>query len=210
MSVSTPRETEMGKPSSFGEVFSLLKDGKILMLFLGILFIVGVDVGVNVAAPELLKERAGASTDQAGYGSMVYFAFRALGAFLGAFVLAKSSPAKFFRITALVMTAAIAAMFFTRGSTMLFVLYAVTGLAMANIFAIIFGYALARRPEKGNEISALMITGVSGGALVSIVSGPLSDAVGSQAGSLAVVVVCALYLVLCSFSVSDTKRLPVD
>jgi fucose permease len=205
MSVRIPKETGIGKASSFKEVFGLLRSGRIAMLFLGILFVVGVDVGVNIAAPELLKERAGATADFAGYGSMVYFVFRALGAFLGAFVLVGSSPAKFFRVTAIVAAAAIAALFFANTAMLLFSLYAVIGLAIANVFAIIFGYALSFRPDKGNEISALMITGVSGGAIISIISGPVSDAMGSQAGSVVVVMACVLYLVFCSFAVSDVK-----
>lgn len=206
MSVPTPRESEMGKSSSFSEVFGLLKDGRILLLFLGILFVVGVDVGINIAAPELLKERAGATVDAAGYGSMVYFAFRALGAFLGAFALAKFAPAKFFRATVFVAAVAIAALFFVREAKFLFVLYAVIGLTIANVFAIIFGYALAHKPDKGNQISALMITGVSGGAVISIISGPISDAVGSQTGSIIVVLACVLYLVFCSMAVADAKK----
>lgn len=207
MSIPIPKETGEHKHSSFEEVFGLLKDGRILLFFLGIFFVVGVDVGINIAAPELLKERAGATADSAGYGSMVYFGFRALGAFLGAFVLAKSSSAKFFRTTVIVAAAAIAALFFAEGAVFLFMLYAVIGLAIANVFAIIFGYALTHRPDKSNEISALMITGVSGGAIISIISGPVSDAVGSQTGSVIVVMACALYLVFCSFMVSDTKHL---
>lgn len=206
MSVPTPRESEMGKSSSFSEVFGLLKDGRILLLFLGILFVVGVDVGINIAAPELLKERAGATVDAAGYGSMVYFAFRALGAFLGAFALAKFAPAKFFRATVFIAAVAIAALFFVREAKFLFVLYAVIGLTIANVFAIIFGYALAHKPDKGNQISALMITGVSGGAVISIISGPISDAVGSQTGSIIVVLACVLYLVFCSMAVADAKK----
>lgn len=205
MSISIPKEAADSKPSSFGEVFGLLKDGRILLFFLGILFVVGVDVGINIAAPELLKERTGASADFAGYGSMAYFAFRALGAFLGAFVLARYSSARFFRLTILVAAAAIASLFFAHGTVFLFVLYAVIGLTIANVFAIIFGYALMHRPDKSNEISALMITGVSGGAIISIISGPISDAVGSQTGSVMVVMACVLYLVLCSFMVSDKK-----
>jgi len=191
------------RATSFGEVFGLLGDGRIAMLFLGIIFVVGIDVGINIAAPELLKERTGATADFAGYGSMVYFVFRALGAFLGAFVLARRSSIGFFRRTIVVAAAAIAMLFFARSAAVLFVLYAVIGLAIANVFAIVFGHALSRRPDKANEISALMITGVAGGAVISIVSGPLSDAAGSQVGALAVVGVCVLYLVYCSFRVSD-------
>lgn len=202
ISTRLPAESTTGRATSFGEVFGMLGDGRTAMLFLGIIFVVGVDVGVNIAAPELLKERTGATADFAGYGSMTYFVFRALGAFLGAFVLAGRSSVGFFRATILVAAAAVAMLFFARSATALFALYAVVGLAIANVFAIIFGHALERRPEKANGISALMITGVAGGALVSIVSGPLSDAVGSQTGALAVIAVCVLYLVFCAFAVS--------
>jgi fucose permease len=194
-----PREDKPTTATSFGQVFGLLGDGRILMFFLGIIFVVGIDVGINITAPELLKERAGANVDFAGYGSMIYFVFRALGAFLGAFVLLRYSSARFFRSTILVAAAAIGALFFAHSTAALMTLYAVIGLAIANVFAIIFSYALSHRPDKANEISALMITGVSGGAVVSIVSGPLSDALGSQVGALSIVAACVVYLVFCAF-----------
>lgn len=206
MSTAIPKESEMGKPSSFGQVFGLLADGKILLLFLGILFVVGVDVGTNIAAPELLKERAGVSTDAAGYGTMTYFIFRAIGAFLGAFILAKYSSAKFFRIAITIAVAAIVALFFAKGQMFLYAIYAVIGITIANVFAIIFGFALKHKPEKANEISSLMITGVSGGAIISLISGPISDAVGSQTGSVMVILACAVYLFFCSFAVSDARK----
>lgn len=205
MSIFTPREVSTGRSSSFADVFGLLRDGRIVMLFLGILFVVGIDVGINVAAPEMLKERAGISTDAAGYGSMVYFAFRALGAFLGTFLLAKGSSVRFFRTISIMVATGVMALFFASGAWVLFALYGVIGLAVANIFAIIFGRALSLSPDKGNEISALMITGVSGGAIISVITGPISDAVGSQNGTVAVVLVCALYLVWCALVTSEPK-----
>ncbi len=203
MAVPTPQETEKGKPSSFGEVFGMLGDGRILLLFLGIVFVVGVDVGINTAAPELLRERAGLDADHAGFGSMVYFAFRTLGAFLGAFILARYSSVKFFRMTIVVAVAAVATLFFAATESFLYTLYAVIGFTVANIFAILFSFALRHRPEKANEISGLMVTGIFGGAAVSFLMGVTSDAIGSQAGSVLVILACAVYLLFCSFALKE-------
>lgn len=205
LSVNTPQETEKGTPTTFREVFSMLSDMKILLLFLGIVFVVGVDVGVNTVAPELLKERVGLDADHAGFGSMIYFAFRTLGAFSGAFILTRYSHSGFFRSTIIVAVATIAAMIFVRGEYVLYTLYAITGLTMANVFAILFSWAIRHRPEKANEISGLMITGVFGGAIVSFLMGVVSDAVQSQTGSVAVILICACYLLFCSFALSGDR-----
>ena len=66
--------------SSVGAAFSLLKDRTVLILFLGIVFVVGVDVGMNTVAPKLLIERSGYAVEQAGIGSSVYFVCRTVGA----------------------------------------------------------------------------------------------------------------------------------
>lgn len=86
MATSIPEEKVEGKASSFGSVLGILKDKTILLLFLGILFVVGVDVGVNTASSKILMERCGLSSLDAGYGPSVYFAFRTLGAFPGSFL----------------------------------------------------------------------------------------------------------------------------
>jgi len=44
------------KTSSLGETFGLLKDKIILLLFVGIIFVVGIDVGLNTTVPKLLIE----------------------------------------------------------------------------------------------------------------------------------------------------------
>lgn len=44
------------------------------------------------------------------------------------------------------------------------VMIVLVGLACSNVFSILFSFALEHRPEQSNEVSALMIMGVSGGA----------------------------------------------
>ncbi len=188
------------KASSYSAVLGILKDNQILLMFLGILFVVGVDVGVNTASSKILMERAGLSSIEAGYGPSVYFAFRTLGAFLGAFFLAKYSSSKFFKWNIILAVLALTALIFAGDKIAIFVLYAIVGFTIANIFPIIFGLAIQSRPDKANEISGLMITGVFGGAVIPFVMGIVSDSIGSQVGSVVVILAGALYLLYLAFA----------
>jgi fucose permease len=49
-------------------------------------------------------------------------------------------------------------------------------------------------PEKKNEMSGLMIMGLIGGTVFPLLMGILSDAMGSQAGSLIVISLGVAYL----------------
>ena len=201
-----PKETEAGQAASMGKTFGLLKDKKILLLFLAIFFIVGVDVGMNTVAPKLLRDRLMMPTDQAGYGSSIYFFCRTAGAFIGTFLLTRISDIKYFRINMVVMIAALAGLFFTFSQTGIYILLGSIGFLGSCIFSIVFGAALKARPEKSNEISGLMITGVAGGAVIPPLMGLMTDLIGSQAGSLIVISVCALYLFFCAFTLKPSKN----
>lgn len=190
-----------GKATSFGSVLSILKDKTILLLFLGILFVVGVDVGVNTAATKILMERAGLGSIEAGYGPSVYFALRTLGAFLGAFLLVKFSSSRFYKVNVVILVLALVALIFVGNKFLIFGLYGVMGFTIANIFPIIFGMAIQLRPDKANEISGLMITGVFGGAIIPFFMGLTSDTIGSQVGAVLVILVGALYLMYAAFAI---------
>lgn len=199
----TPIQEEVmtNKASSFGEVFGLLKDKTILFLFLGIIFVVGVDVGLNTAAPKILMERCGMNSIDAGYGPSMYFAFRTAGAFIGAILLAKYSSTKIFKIITLVATLALIALVFTTDKISIFALFAIIGIAIANVFSIIFSLAIQSRPEKANEISGLMITGVFGGAVIPFIMGLTSDAIGSQVGSVLIILISSIYLLFSAYTI---------
>lgn len=199
MATPIKEEAVTNKASSFGEVFSLLKDKTILFFFLGIVFVVGVDVGINTAAPKILMERAGLNSIEAGYGPSMYFAFRTAGAFIGAILLAKYSPMGIFKIITVTAVLALVALIFAADKIAIFALFAIIGLAIANVFSIIFSLALQSRPDKANEISGLMITGVFGGAVIPFIMGLTSDMIGSQVGSVVIILISAAYLLLVAF-----------
>lgn len=205
MFTSIDEEPVEGKASSFGDIMEILKDKTIFLMFLGILFVVGVDVGVNTASSKILMERCGLTSIDAGYGPSVYFAFRTLGAFLGAFFLARFSSSKFFKLNMIGAVLALLALIFVNDKFTVFAIYAVIGFTIANIFPIIFGHAIQSRPDKANEISGLMITGVFGGAIIPFIMGLMSDTLGSQVGAVIVILASAFYLLYLSFSIKEQK-----
>jgi fucose permease len=199
LTIKIEEEPIANKASSFGSVLGILKDKTILLLFLGIVFVVGVDVGLNTAAPKILMERCGMNSIDAGFGTSMYFAFRTAGAFIGAILLAKYSSVKFFKITIVVAVAALVALLFLGDKYAIFALFGVIGFAIANVFSIIYSMAIQSRPDKANEISGLMITGVFGGAVIPFAMGLVSDAVHSQVGSVSIILLSALYLLFCAY-----------
>ncbi len=200
MATPIAKEAKAESASGYGATFSLLKDRTILLLFLGIVFVVGTDVGMNTLTPKLLIERCGMELDQAGFGSSVYFVCRTIGAFVGAFLLAKMSSSKYYIIHILTALAALVVLIFVQGEVPILAVVGLIGFACSSIFAVIYSFAITARPEKANEISGLMITGVFGGAVAPPLMGYATDLIGNQTGSIFVIIGCVCYLTFCAFA----------
>ncbi|MDG5799780.1 MFS transporter [Marinilabiliaceae bacterium ANBcel2] len=198
--VPIAKDERIEQTTSFKEVFDLLKDRTILLLFLGILFVVGVDVGMNMSTPRFLMERLELPLEQAGLGTSLYFAARTAGALTGAILLAHLSAMRFFKVSMLSAIAAMIVMLITHNNILVWILIAVIGFAIANIFSIIFSMALQRLPKRGNDISGLMIMGVSGGAVLPPLMGVASDAIG-QTGGMLVILGAMFYLLFAAYKV---------
>lgn len=204
--MATPiKEEAPDKAAGFGATFGLLGNRIVLLCFLGIIFVVGVDVGLNTVTPKLLIERAGMTEDTAGLGSSVYFACRTIGAFIGAFLLTRISDMKYFRIHILVAIIGMAALYFMQGQWPILVMIGLVGYACSSMFSVIFSQALKARPDKANEVSGLMVTGIVGGAIITPLMGWLTDLIGSQIGSLIAISICVLYLLLFSLMVKTSN-----
>lgn len=190
---SIHEEKEKGKPSTFGECIALLGKPFILLCFLGIMCHVGIDVGTNTTAPKILMERLGMSLADAGFATSLYFIFRTVGCFLGAFILQKLSARTFFGTSVLCMLASMVGLFIFHDRIMVYICIALIGFGNSNIFPIIFSQALLAMPQKQNEVSGLMIMGLFGGTVFPLAMGLASDAVG-QSGAVAVMTVGVVYL----------------
>ena len=201
-----PKEAGNGKATSLKEAFGLLGDKTVLLFFLGIFFIVGVDVGTNTVSAKLLIERCGMDVEKASLGASVYFICRTIGAFLGTFLLARMDDIKYLKINLFLAVASMAVLFFVQPAWAILAGIGGIGFFCSSVFSVLFSQALKARPEKANEISGFMITGVCGGAVIPPLMGLATEWVGNQRGSLLVITLCLAYLVWCAFAAGRRQR----
>lgn len=202
---ATPIEEERpDKVSGIGESVKLLGRPFILLCFLGIMCHVGIDVGTNTTAPKIIMERLSLPLEEAGYAASIYFIFRTVGSFLGAFIL-RSVPAKwFFGFSVVLMLAAMVMLFVCHSLTALYAGIAMIGFGNSNIFPIIFSQALTSSPDEKNEVSGLMIMGLFGGTVFPLAMGFAADSVG-QAGAVAVMTAGVVYLIYYTLKIKTIK-----
>lgn len=180
---------------TFARTFSLLRDKYIVLFFIGILVLVGVDVGMGVTFPKLLQERCSLPLEKAGMGNSVYFLARTVGAFLGGVVLMRFSASKFFTASSCLALVSLVGLIFSRNLTMILFFVALFGLGYANLFLIIFSLSMQKMPQKTNEVSALLIVGVSGGAVLPPLLGVITDTFGTQGSALITLAIVWVYMV---------------
>lgn len=202
MATPIAEEHPVQKKSSLKQTFSLLNDKVILMFFIGIIFVVGIDVGLNTTIPKLLMEKCNFPLERAGLGSSLYFLAKTIGSFAGAIILVKFSGKRFFYLSMLAALPALFIMLVFNNAWSILAMLFIVGLAVANVFSIIFSFALKRKPDHANEISGLMIMGVSGGAIILPIMGIVSDSLG-QTGAMAVLLLLMVYLLYCSVQMKE-------
>ena len=194
------------KTSGFIDCLKLLGDGSVLLLFLGIVAHVGIDVGVNTCAPKIIMERLALPLEQAGIATSIYFLFRTLGCLSGSFILAKFPLKHFFAVSVCLMVLSMAGLFVCHSLAGLYVAIALVGFGNSNIFSMVFSRALYYLPERSNEMSGLMVMGLIGGTVFPLLMGILSDAMGSQTGSVIVISVGVAYLMCLAARFLKTEK----
>lgn len=198
------REQSVSGTISMADSFSLLKDKIILILFLGIFFIVGVDVATNYISSKLMAVRYDWSAEQVKFAPQVYFLSRTIGALLGTFLLARISGIRYFRVNIIACAASLLLLMFVDGATLNLLCIGGIGFFASSVFSIIYSLAFQECPSKMNQISGLMITAVAGGGVVTPILGFAIDLGGITAG-LFVVLLCVAYLMYCAFGIKVKK-----
>jgi fucose permease len=179
---------------SLGVTLGLFKDKYIVAFFIGILVLVGVDVGINATFPKLLMEKCNIQLNEAGLGNSVYFFARTMGALFGGIFLLKYSVVRFFKYSVFLAMIGLVAMLLMNNIWAILACIVVFGLGYANLFSIIFSLSLKRVPDKANEVSALLIMGVSGGAVITPLLGVTSDTFGTQVAAIAIIAAFWIYM----------------
>lgn len=179
--------------NSIGKIFAMLRQPYLLVCFTMILFVVGFEISLMTAIPKYLKEACDVPLEKGSLGCSIFYAAKTVAAFAGTFILAKMSPRKYLTISLVILLASFVWFMAIENVWSMAVSIVVIGLAIANVFSVVLSMAMKHSPEYANEISALMITGIAGGALLPPVVGVVAD-MASQRISLFVPLAVLLYM----------------
>jgi fucose permease len=181
------------KRATFASSFKLLNTGFITMMVLCIFLIVGIDVGVNAVSGQFLLNKFSSQPAIAESGRSIYFFGKMLGTFGGALMLTMLPSRKFFFWSSVLALLSILALVAAPTEMTALVIIFIIGLGVANIFPLVFSITVDKYPDRSNEISGLMIMAVSGGAVIPLLIGWLTDFSASVTVGLFVLVGCAVY-----------------
>lgn len=196
------------KRATFSSAFKLLGTGFIGMMVLGIFLVVGIDVGINAFSGQFLLAKFNSTQALAESGRSVYFFGKMLGTFGGAILLANLSSRKFFFWSGIIGLISILSLIFASSDSFAMIMIFILGLGIANIFPIIYSITVEKYPTRANEISGLMIMAVSGGAVIPLLMGWISDISGSVITAMMVLVASIIYLLVVSISGGILKIIP--
>lgn len=187
---------DMGESESAGkgaatlaDCMQLLRRPAILAAFVAIVCHVGSDTGINIIAPQLLIRRAGFTLDMAAPAASVYFFCRLAGTLAGIYLLRVIKLRPALLISLGMLAAGLAGAFLAKSPAAIYASIALMGLGNANVYTLILTQAMLHEAGQENNVSALMTTGVAGGAIFPPLMGLASDVFGLGA-AIAVVALC--------------------
>lgn len=183
--------------ATFSSSFKMLGTGFVLLMVVSIFIVVGIDVGFNSNSGQFLIKQFGMDSTTAASGRSVYFFGRMLGTFGGALLLTRISSRKFFLGTSALGIICLICILLVKSAFIAWGLVFMIGLTVANIWPLVFSITVEKFPERNNEISGLMMMAISGGAVIPLLIGWVSD-LSNVAIGMSILIVCMIYL----FSVS--------
>jgi fucose permease len=91
------------------------------------------------------------------------------------------------------------AILFMTSQVSAWILVFMIGLAVANIWPLVFSIAVEKYPDRSNEISGLMMMAISGGAVIPLLVGWVSD-LSTVAFGMSILILCMVYLFVVSLT----------
>jgi fucose permease len=194
-------ETKSEKdPATLGSAFKLLGNGFILSMVLCIFLAVGIDVGINATSGQFLMNRLGMEQTVAESGRSIYFFGKMLGTFGGALMLAYFASRKFLVWTSVLSIFAIIGLIINPSPVGAWIIIFIIGLGVANMFPLVFSITVGKYPDRANEISGLMMMAVSGGAVIPLLIGWITDLSTITIGMF-VLLACVVYILIAALAI---------
>jgi len=196
-SVKIDESKQMELKATFGSAFKLLGTGFVFMMVVAIFLVVGVDVGFNSNSGHFLVKQFGIDSTVSESGRSVYFFGRMIGTFIGAAMLTRISSRIFYMWTSVLGIVCLAAILLIHSPLIAWGLVFMIGLSVANIWPLVFAIAVEKYPERKNEISGLMMMAISGGAVIPLIIGWISD-LSNVVYGMSILIICMIYLFIVS------------
>ena len=199
--VEEKKSDENAKPATLSSCLSLLTNGYILAMVMGIFLYVGAEVSMSSKLPNYLADVFNYDITKLGLlGTLFFFISVMAGRFFGSIILNWMSPKKFLVLTTILSIAGNLLLFIAPSEMVAFIAIFIVGFGFANIFPLIFSITVDSLPEKANEISGLMVTAIIGGAFVPLAFGVVADMTNNIVAGFAVPLVCLLYILAIAFN----------
>ena len=199
-----PLKTKTDKkvlPATVSSCFNALKTPFIACMVIGIFLYCGAEASLFNRIPGLL-EQVGYNNNIAG--NIILILALVIGRFGGGIILNHMKPVIFLIITSILAIIGNLMFFLPESHVMLWVATGLVGLAIANIFPLIFSITVDKFPDKVNEISGLMVTAIVGAAIVPLLTGYIANT--SLIHSFCVPLACIFYVLFIALSVKNKIR----
>jgi FHS family L-fucose permease-like MFS transporter len=156
-----------------------------------------VDVGFNSNSGHFLVKQFGIDSTVSESGRSVYFFGRMIGTFIGAAMLTRISSRIFYMWTSVLGIVCLVVILLIHSPLIAWGLVFMIGLSVANIWPLVFAIAVEKYPERKNEISGLMMMAISGGAVIPLIIGWISD-LSNVVYGMSILIICMIYLFIVS------------
>lgn len=191
--VKVDETRETGTKASLSSAFKLLGNTYIALMVFSIFIVVGIDVGFNSNSGQYLMKVMGMEQVAAESGRSVYFFGKMLGTFAGAILLTRIAARKFYLWSSILGILAFLSILLLRSPAMAWVTVFIIGLAVANVFPLVFSISVEKFPERSSEISGLLMMAICGGAVIPLLMGWITD-ISSNVYGMAVLLICMIFL----------------
>jgi len=162
---------EKARPLSLKDCFTPEKSFLIWISLAAMFFTVGLDVEFSVVVPQICMKRLDLRIDESVNFNSLYFFSRLLSTILAVWLLRSRLSRYCLPAGIIFIGLALLITFSARASAILAAGVIMMGLGIANICTIIITEAFHSLPHRTNEISALLIMGLSGGATLPALAG---------------------------------------
>lgn len=194
--------------ASFLSSFRLMKTRFIALMVLSIFIVVGIDVGFNSNSGQFLMNTYGMGQVEAESGRSIYFFGKMLGTLTGAIILTRFSSRKMYLISSVLGILALVLLLALKTPMAAWIITFIFGLAIANIFPLVFAITVQKYPGQMNAISGLMMMAICGGAVIPPLMGWITY-ISNEVFGMAVLLICLFYLLAVSMYALKQEKINI-